>query len=306
MNKKNLISIGVLAVLVILFIVTKMDSNTERIIRFFEADSAEVTGFKLQTINDTITIANVGDVWMITNPVKYPATTSKVDGLFERVLKAETSSEPVSVEPSSKQKYNITDSLGTIFTVYGKNDDVLDEVVIGKSATGSNTPIRKRDSNKIYRLEANLSYNIKADLMSWRKREIAKIDPAAISKISVIYGDVGYEMVASDSMWSYMDGKSELSLELDNSVIGSLTNSLRNVVASDFYDTDKELYLEMLQNPVMEIAVSLKDGENVYFKLANSEEDKLVMQMNNSNEYLYQIRDSWINSFQKSAADFKL
>jgi len=306
MNKKNFISIAVLAVLVILFIVTKMDNNTERIINFFEADSAEVTGFKLQTLNDTIRLAKEGDTWMITSPVKYPATPRKIESLFNKVLTAETSSEPVSVEVSSRQKYNITDSLGTIFTVYGKDDKVLEEVVFGKSKSGSNTPVRKRDSNKIYRLEANLSYNLKADLMNWRQREIAKIESAAIEKISVVFGNEGYELTASDSMWTYMDGKSQLSLELNNSVLVTLQNSLRNVVASDFYDEDKEIYLEKLQNPVMEIAVSLKDGEKYYFRIAEAEETKLVLQMNNSNEYLYQIRDSWIKSFQKSAADFKL
>lgn len=306
MNKKNLISIGVLAVLVILFIVTKMDNNTERLINFFEADSAEVTGFKLQTVNDTLTFAKEGETWMITSPVRYPATISKIEGILGKVLKAQTSSEPVSEEKASWEKYNITDSLGTSLTLFGANDKVLQEVVVGKSTTGSNTPVRNLNSNKIFRLETNINYNLRTELNSWRLREVAKIDPATISKISVIYGDTGYELVSSDSMWTYLDGKSELYLELDNSAVNSINNSLRNVVVSGFYDDDKDLYLQMLQNPVMEVAVSLKDGEKLYFRLANSEETKLVMQLNNSNEYIYQMRDSWIKSFQKTAAEFKL
>lgn len=306
MNKKNLISIGVLAVLVILFIVTKMDSNTERLVNFFEADSAKITGFKLQYAEDTLTIAKEGETWMITSPVKYPATPNKIEALFEKVLKAETSSEPVSEEKSSWEKYSISDSLGTIFTIFGANDKVLQEVVIGKSATGSNSPVRNRNSDKIYRLETNINYNVRTDLNSWRQRELAKIDPATIAKISVIYGDNGYELVASDSMWTYMDGQSQLSLEQDNSAVNSIQNSLRNVVANGFYDEDKEMYLEKLQNPIIEIAVNLKDGEKQYFRIAESEEKKLVMQMNNSTEYLYELRESWIKSFQKTAAEFKL
>lgn len=306
MNKKNLISIGVLAVLVILFIVTKMDNNTERIIRFFEADSAKVTGFKLQSNKETISFAKEGETWLITSPVKYPATQNKIDILFEKVLKAETSSEPVSEEKSSWEKYNTTDSLGTVLTIFGANDKVLQEVIIGRSNTGSNTPVRNRDSDKIYRLETNINNSVRTDLNIWRERELAKIDPATISKISVIYGDIGYELVVSDSMWSYMDGQSQLSLELDNSAVQSIQNSLRNVVANGFYDEDKELYLEKLQSPIIEIAVNLKDGEKHYFRIAESEETKLVMQMNNSTEYLYELRESWIKSFQKTAADFKL
>jgi len=62
MNKKNLIPIIVLALLIIVFVITKLNDKTERRINFFRFDSTQVYAIEISSTEDTLKLVKSDDV----------------------------------------------------------------------------------------------------------------------------------------------------------------------------------------------------------------------------------------------------
>ncbi len=305
MSKKHKIYLAVLAVVVILFLVTKLNDKTERKISFFEVDSAKIECIEITTIEDTLRLVKKDNSWFMEYPIECPASPNKIERFFEKVLSIKTSNLPISEQESSFETYNLTDSLSTIIKLYGKDDKLLDVSMIGKSSSYSNTPARKQGKNKIYRLEENIAYDIKTESSNWRKREVLELEKEQIAKISVIYENIGYELTATDTLWQFEDGENSVSIQHDNPALRTILNSLSKVNVSQFIDEDIENYLIKLQNPTLEIGINLYDESKYYLRAALSDDNKYVLQVNNETEHLYTINENWLKKFRKQAEDFR-
>jgi hypothetical protein len=305
MNKKQKISIVVLLVLIILFMITKLNDKTERRISFFDVDSAKVEKIEIVAFEDTLLLAKSSNGWMLSYPIEYPISPRKMEQFFEDVLKVETSNLPISEEESSFETYKITDSLATTLKIYGKNDKLLDHSLVGKSSSYNNSPARKQGSNNIFRLERNITSLLKTDPKLWRKREVLKLDKEQIAKISILYKDTGYELTATDTFWQYEDGENTVSIQHNNPALRTILNSLGKVNVNDFIDEEIDGYLAKLQNPALEIGINMYDGRKYYLRAAKDEDNKYLLQVNNDTEHLYTIYENWLKKFQKKAEDFK-
>ena len=305
MNKKQKISIVVLAVLIILFMITKLNDKTERRISFFDVDSIQVQKIEIITAGDTLLLAKSSSGWMLSYPIEYPISLRKMEQFFEDVLKAETSNLPISEEEGSFETYKLTDSLATTLKIYGKNDKLLDHSLVGKSSSYNNSPARKQGSNKIFRLEKNIASYLKTDPKQWRKREVLELDKEQIAKISILYKDTGYELTATDTLWQYEDGEESITVQHNNAALRTILNSLSKVNVTDFIDEEIDANLFKLHNPALEIGINMYDGRKYYLRAAKDEDNKYLLQVNNDTEHLYTIYENWLNKFQKKAEDFK-
>lgn len=305
MNKKQIISIVVLVILIIIFMITKLNDKTERRISFFDVDSIQVEKIEIIAAGDTLLLAKSSSGWMLSYPIEYPISPQKMEQFFEDVMKVETSNLPISEEEGSFETYKLTDSLATTLKIYGKNDKLLDHSLVGKSSSYNNSPARKQGSNKIFRLEKNITNYLKTDPKQWRKREVMELDKEQIAKISILYEDTGYELTATDTLWQYEDGEESITIQHSNPALRTILNSLSKVNVTDFIDEEIDDYLVKLQNPAMEIGINMYDGSTYYLRAAQEDENKYILQVNNETEHLYKVYNSWLKKFEKTAEDFR-
>jgi hypothetical protein len=285
--------------------ITKLNDKTERRISFFDVDSVQVVKIEIIATGDTLLLAKSSSGWMLSYPIEYSISPRKMEQFFEDVLKVETSNLPISEEESSFETYKLTDSLATTLKIYGKKDKLLDHSLVGKSSSYNNSPARKQGSNKIFRLEKNITNYLKTDPKQWRKREVLELDKKQIAKISILYKDTGYELTATDTLWKYEDGEESITIQHSNTALRTILNSLSKVNVTDFIDEEIDSILFKLHNPALEIGINMFDGKKYYLRAAKDEENKYLLQVNNNTEHLYTIYENWLNKFEKTAEDFR-
>ena len=305
MNKQNRIYLIILAVLAIIFVISKLDTNKEKRFKFFIADSNSVARLEITLEADTLHLVKQGSDWKIEYPVKWDMQAGKMDKIYETVLTAETSTIPVSENEASLEKYSLVDSLATHLKTIDKDGNVLDDVLIGKSSNYTSTPIRKVGSDKVYSLETNISNALKPTLSSWRRREIIEVVPEQITKIMVKTDDNNYTLEIADSLWLYTDEKDSFSVTDENAALKAIISSFKRFAASDFVDGEYEKYADALSLPIVEVGIEMWSGESYYFRYIPYEEKKYLLQLNSDTETLYVQYESNMNKFMKLTEDFQ-
>ncbi|MBT5419438.1 MAG: DUF4340 domain-containing protein [Candidatus Cloacimonetes bacterium] len=305
MSKKQKTYIGILVVLVIAFLITKIDNNVEKRIQFFQADSAKIASIEISNIKDTLKISKLNGIWKIVSPFEKEANEYQIQNIFTKVLNVKASNLPISENEDSFNTYRVTNSQGTLLRFLDKNDNMLDEVIVGKSSSSKTTPVRRPNENKIFKLEENINYIVTTNTDDWREKTILEIEDYNISKISVLSEISAYELTPSDSVWNYADGKSSLIVSLNNKALLDVLTKLTQLKVNGFVNYEYEVYKEKLAMPSIEIGIELLDGSNHYVRLAMDKDPKYVMQLDNNEEFLYSVYQDWVDIFTKEAMDFK-
>ncbi len=305
MNKKQKIYIGILVVLVIVFLITKMGNNVEKRINFFQVDSTKIKTIEISNIKDTLRLSKQNDIWKIVYPFENDANEYQIKNIFSKVLKVKTSNLPISESESSFDTYKVTNSQGTWIKFIDENKNVLDEAIIGESSSSKTTPARRPDKAKIFKLEDNINYIITANTDNWREKTILEIEENNISKISVICDKYAYELSPSDSLWHYTDSNNTLGVNFNNKALRDILSTLSKLTVNEFVDNKYEEYKEKLNFPNLEIGIKLFDGSTHYLRVAMDKEPKYVLQLDNDKYFLYSVYSDWIEKFTKEAMDFK-
>ena len=305
MSKKQKIYISILVVLVIVFLITKIDNNVEKRIQFFQADSAMITSIEISNIRDTLKLSKQNNTWKIVIPFEKNANEYQVQNIFSKVLNVKTSNLPISESESSFNTYKVTNSQGTLLRFLDKNNEVLDEAIIGKSSSSKSTPVRRPDEDKVFKLEDNINYVVTTNSDDWREKTILEFDEHSISKISIIGGICAYELTQSDSLWLYADGMSNLSVSNKNPTLKEILSKLTQLTVNGFVDNEYATYKEKLKYPKLEIGVEFFDGSNHYIRLSMVKDPKYVLQLDNNKTFLYSVYQDWVDKFLKEAMDFK-
>jgi len=307
MNKKNLISVGILAILIIVFIITKTHNYKEKRINFFDVDSSKIKVIELITNEDTLKLVNNSQGWMIDYPIKYKTVKRKIDDFFAKVLKAETSSIPISESKESFKIYNVSDSLGTQVKLYDEQMNLLSDVIIGKSDNYNFSNARKNGESKIYQLLSNVSYNFKPDIYSWRDKEILNLQEDNLSKIFVSFGKNGYSLIATDSLWEYQSGKKKFFVKEKNGTLKSIINICKKLNASNFIDNKYETYENKFKKPYLELTLELANGDNIHltFIKYDDKDNKFILKKDEQTDPLFVLNKNIVERFKKTEKDFK-
>jgi len=305
MSNKQKIYIGILVVLVIAFLITKIENNVEKRIQFFQADSAMISSIEISNIKDTLKLSKQDETWKIVVPFDKNVNEYQIQNFFAKVLNVKASNLPISESKDSFNTYKVTSSQGTLIRFLDKDNKVLDEAIIGKSSSSKSTPARRPNENKIFKLEDNINYVVTTDTDNWREKTILEIKDYNITKISVLNNISAYELTSSDSVWNYTDGKSNLIVSLNNTTLKEILSKLTLLTVNGFVNNKYEDYEEKLNFPKLEIGIELLDGSNHYIRLAMDKDPKYVLQLDNDKVFLYSVYQDWVDIFLKEAMDFK-
>ena len=304
MNKKNLISIIILVVLILLFAYTKFNNHTEKKISFFKADTLTLAKAVLSTPKDTITVVLDGGNWRLDSPINAKIEKKRIDDLLGS-LSVQTSNIPISESKAKFDKYSVTDSLGTRAQLYDKKGKLLDDIVIGKSGNYSFCNARGYNSNKIYQLEKNIMWHFKPDMKTWRDKVVFKTDKNNIVAIDVKFKKNHYSVALQDTVWKYKNGKKAFDIKKNNKTLSGLFSFVSNVTASDFIDNDFETYKAKLAKPTVVVKVATVNGANITFTIVEKDKSKYILMKDKDETPLYEIYKHNVDKLDKKDKDFK-
>lgn len=304
MTKKNGILLLILAGLVIVFLLTRLDTKTEKKTRLFDVDSLDIATIKISSPEDTLSLVKVHDTWQLSAPVNYPAEERQVKNLFENVFTIETSKTALSESKTALETYQISDSAGTHVVLLDASGKELSHVIFGKSSSG-NTPARYAKSNKIYSSERNVTYMITPKLDTWRDKYVTNTETDMISALDVTYDQLHYTLTRGDTAWVYDNGLETASLALDKGIINTLLSGAAKLRTTSFIDDNTQYYLEQLKTPELDVTYSTYDNQTVRLRAVVYDEDdkKMVVQRNDDPSPLFIIYESMLNRFNKTADD---
>jgi hypothetical protein len=302
MNKKLII---ILAVLVVIFLLTKLNNKSEKNINFFGADSADVYKIEISSEEESITISKESGEWMITAPVDYKPQTRKIEEIFSKVLVAETSDIPVSESESSFETYGVTDSLGTSVKIYDKTGKVLSDVIIGTSSNYNYSSARNVGRNKIYQLKENISYSLKPTLKNWRDRDVLALEETDIAKVQVMSKDINYTVAISDTAWVYTDGTNTMYLQTDSKPMKDIYSLFKKLTASDFIDDNYAEYEQSFENPEMMVIIDRFNADPITLTYIAKDDTKYILKRNEETGTLFEAYQSMSKRLLKTYEDFQ-
>jgi hypothetical protein len=304
MTKKNGILLLILAGLVIVFLLTRLNTKTEKKMRLFDVDSLDIASITLSSAEDTLTFAKVNDAWQLSSPVNYPADQRQVKNLFETVFAIETSKTALSESKTALQTYQISDSAGTHVLVRDASGKELSHVIFGKSATGK-TPARYAGSNKVYSAGQNVNYMITPKLDTWRDKYITNTETDLVSALEVTYDKLHYSLTRQDTAWVYDNGLETASIPFDKGIINTLLSGAAKLRTTSFIDDDTQYYLEQLKTPKLDVTFATYDNQSVRLRGVVYDEDdkKMVVQRDDDPTPLFIVYASMLDRFNKTAAD---
>jgi len=307
MNKKNFILVGILLVLVVIFLFTKLNNRSEKLFRFFEIDSTAVESFEFSTTTDTLRLEKIAEKWMIGYPVKFEPKENKIKDIFAKLIKVETSKTPIAENEESQVTYNVADSLGVRVKIFGKEGKVIAEALVSKSkANYSYSYARKVNEKDIYQLLTNVYNIVEPNLNNWRNNQIAQISKENIASINVAYSKSSYSLAFKDSVWTHIGTDEEFTVSPTNKTLMKILNGLENMRTSQFIDDDFESWSTYFENPILSIQVILLSGETIKFVIANDkDQDMFALMKDDAKECLYVMTANWIDRFTLSANHFK-
>jgi|GEM_PF-3016980 len=291
MNKKNILAITILAILILVFFLSKGKENVEKRSGIFNFKTTDITKIEIiQPPYDTLTVAMEDKIWTIIHPRRLPAKESQIQRFFDEFLTITTSQNSISDSPERQEFYQVSDSTGVKITVFGKKGKKLRTVFFGRNFQNQQYAyIRAEKDNNIYQID-NVFHIINPSLQNWREDRIVTFTADQIVKIQTDR----YELSQETGMWMVsnpqigtMDIVSPTSSEFTR-----IMNGITGLRTSTFFDDVYDTYAEKLTTPTMQMMITLNNGENVYLKLAQNDANSYILQLNEQHETLYRLTNA--------------
>ncbi len=309
MDKKNIIYLVILIVLVAVFVLVKTTGKErETFIPIIGVDSTQIAKIRMYDQSDTLVLERHQGTWMIEQPMVFPAGQSKLHDLFDRVIGGTISSIPLAENESSHDAYNVTPEKGSVLELYGEGGNLLEAIVVGKSENPSYCNVRRMSDPTVYQFNENVTYRISPKLATWRKKEILEFVPETIERIDVKYSRNAYSITATDTAWVYHDSNNDFSVQPTNKQLLKIFNVLEKGRSGRFIDDDWETFEAFFNDPALDVTVTLKTGETTRFQIADAKDEdttELVMKLNDDTSTLYHMTADFVERFTKSPEHFQ-
>ena len=238
--------------------------------------------FKFPSAGDVF-LKKDGGVWTVNG---FAAEATKVEQLLVALDKAEVSS-LVSTNPDNHKRFQVDESTGVTMEVSFVDADT-EVYVLGKSAGGQSTYVRKPEQPDVFVMDGLARFSITEAEDSWRDRKIVSASSEMIRKV-VFEGAQSWEVVFEEEKW-LLKRQFVADVELDTSKVDNWLKSLAAISASGFKvleegDRDKK--------PVQTITLELGDAEAfsgkevlTVFEAVDDEQSYLILKEDDESGYL--------------------
>ena len=295
MNKKNIIALAILSILLVIFFLSKGRENIEKRSGVFNFKHAEISRIQIiQPYSDSLEVAQENKVWTILHPRYVSAKASQIQRFFDEFLSLTISNNSISDSPDRQTFYQVDEQSATRISIFGKKDKLLRTVYYGRNSQNPQIAyIRLKNDNNIYQIN-NIYHVINPSLSSWREDRIITFTQSEIMKIQTST----YELSNETGMWMVTNkSNGEVGqITPTNNEFTRIMNSITELRTSIFFDDVFDEHEENLSTPALEIMITLTDGDLVYLRLAQNDANSYILQKNETTETLYRLTTAQFNS----------
>jgi len=136
----------------------------------FNGDVDEVARFTITKADGATTLEKISDVWNIAGNDSLIVRQTRLDNLFNNVLKIEHET-MVSKNPAKWAIYSVNDSLGIRLQLFDISDKLLGDYYFGRSAADwSHNNIRFAGEDEVYLTGANVIYQLNTNATYWGEK----------------------------------------------------------------------------------------------------------------------------------------
>lgn len=248
----------------------------------------------------------------------FPASTATVESVLGTLRDIEVSA--VATRQTEKHARYGVDSTGTRIAMLGADDNVLGELIVGRtqmkqppSSGRRQNPMQRRrqrgtpvtyvrspDKPDVYSVEQALTSIVNRDLESWRDKQIWTVDQSQINRVEFKYpADSSFTMrrVADSTASAWLSQGDTLSTNEVSSFLRTMANPTADGFAEDMTPDD-------VSDP--QYAVHLQVGESSYvLRFYGTDDSNTYYATASDYPYVTEMRASrWDRSVLKGRAEF--
>jgi hypothetical protein len=294
MNKRNAILLSLLAILFIIFMVSKGRENLEVRKDLYSFHRADIHRVEIVQHADTLIVCRESGDWRIIYPRALAIKDSQLDKFFSALLSVTHSTVPISSSAEQRNFYHVCDDTANKITLYGAGNRKLKKVYFGRGHNPQIANIRVENEDDIYQIESIFTA-INPSISVWRDDMIISVPPDAIETIAISSGDTIFRLISQGAFWTLSIGDTQEIVSPNNPELQRLLNALANLSTNAFFDDEFPEHAHKLQSPVFEMLIVLRSGENVYIRCAENDESSYILQKNDEQDTLYRLTTQRFN-----------
>jgi hypothetical protein len=308
MNKKNILLLGFLVILLIVFILSKGKENIEKRTALFNFKQSDVTRIEFiepqpvflmvddeftETASQTPTLSiyRENDEWFVRHPRNVRVRQAQIDRFFDEFLTLTVSSNSITDSVDRQGFFQVNDETGLQVLIYGRQDKLLKKVYHGRSQNNHQIAYIRADRDRnIYQID-NIFSALNPTLHAWRDNMIFRFSADQITSMQFD----GFSISRESGNWMMTIGGDTSVVSDENQEIIRVMNTIVNLTSSTFWDDVYENYAEKLSNPTIEMLISLNTGQTHHIRIAENDASSFVLQVDENTDTLYRLTQQQIN-----------
>lgn len=311
MSKRTLTIAAVAIVLVILLVVFEnpfgerrpsTERKEEQVQLFIPISEEDCSRIELSGgFVTTTTLIRKGRQWFTKEG--YKADPNAISQLF-RTLQDVGEPELVSMNRQAFVKFRVDQLLGIHLRMYDMENKPRVDLIVGElDRDFFHTPVRKPDSNNVYRIRGMLRSLLRRP--SWRDFNILRLDQGSIQRVTIRAPDEVYtlEREMPDGPWHFAE---PTSAPVDTQTVNVWLRMVANLRASEFEPTTGTDALTSfgLAQPHASVSVEMEDGTS-YTVVFGNQVGKQYYAKRLDEPQIYRVRDFTYKAIIKKSADLK-
>jgi len=304
MNKRNILWLAVLAILVLVFFLSKGKDNVEKRKPFINTKQADILKIEIAQPADTLSMALENGLWNITSPRIMPVKETQIKRLWDEFLPLTVSSLSVTDSPDRQTFYQVDDETATIVSLLGKNDRILAKIYVGNN---QNSPqfsyIRLNGSNNIYQVD-NLQGLITTTLNTWREDRIVPLPIEDIFAVAIVRENDPFQISQESGFWTVTAGEVNDVIDPTNPDMSRLLNTISTLRTSTLYYDEYEAYAAKLAAPALGLQITNTARQVINLKIAKNDDTSYVLQKNEDTSTLYRLTIAQFNQLNIASTGF--
>ena len=253
--------------------------TTSREQTFEKVDIERITRVEMSGKGNDVTLSQQGGLWIVTEPIEYPANQSLVEDLLTQVEELAVSN-LVSTSPANHDLYEVGPDTGVLVRLLGGRDGQrrLSEFYIGKMTSDfGHTYIRRFGEDDVFMASGLLQGYFNKTVGAWRDKTILRLQQENIEQVELSSADDNWLVArrgiypeAVDAPWVIRtDGGF---VPADSTAVVTILRRLINLSASDFPSPAEQLEFDW-DNPDYRILLGLTGDIPVEIEVWLREDD---------------------------------
>ena len=288
MNKKNIIWLVILVVLIIVFFLSRQREFVERRMDLFNFNSDDITRIEFIQPADTLIIVRTDAGWMIEHPIAFPVRETQLTRFFTDFIGLSASRTPISESVDRQERFQVDEASGIQVAIFGRNNRLLSRMFFGRGQNPNVAYIRAANDNKIYQI-SNVFSAVNPTMSVWREDRIVTFAENEINSISVARGGSSYSLTQEFGMWNIVYNGEEHNISQGNSDFRRFMNALTGLRTSVFFDGEYENFAARLANPNLAFLITLENGDEVMLSIVQNDENTFALQRNGETDTLFRL-----------------